>query len=197
MYTRLAVSVAIFAVLVSVHPLAATQDLCDKTFTVSEVSLTTNHLSQREQGALRGLLIGRCFDDQKLGELAGQVRAALQDWGYLRATVSEPSMTITDNTRLPQLTSLHVEVEEGPRFKVREIDVLGSKVLTFDQIRSVFQIQLDDFLDMSEARSTAEAIRRLYAANGYLETSVVPQVRFLSGVEVCVAFKVEEGPRSR
>ena len=65
-----------------------------------------------------------------------------------------------------------------------------------DQIIALSQTQLEDSFDRNKMRETAEAVRKLYAARGYLNASIVPEVRFLGGLGVCVSFKVVEGPQS-
>jgi hypothetical protein len=125
---------------------------------------TTTQLSPREQATIRARLIGRCFDDQQVGELAGPVRDTLQSFGYFRATVSQPTITIVDVSRHPQPVSLNVEVVEGARYKVREITWSGIKAVSSEQIVPISQIRPEDILDMSKVRETLEAVRRLYAA---------------------------------
>jgi outer membrane protein assembly factor BamA len=181
----------------AVASFVAAQDSCDKQFVVSGVDLPTKtHLSRSEQAAIKASLIGDCFDDEQLGALTAGVQHVLESFGYLRATVSQPSITIVDGTRHPQLVSLNVEVEEGSRYKVREIMVTGYRTLDPDQISSFCQIQVDDFLDMRKVHETADALRRLYAANGFLRASIVPQVRFKERLGVSVAFQIVEGPQS-
>jgi hypothetical protein len=51
------------------------QDSCHRQYVVSEVNLLTAGLSFREQSAIKAQLLGRCFDEQQLDELAGQGRA--------------------------------------------------------------------------------------------------------------------------
>jgi outer membrane protein assembly factor BamA len=190
------VSLAAF-VLVSVPRFVGAQDSCNKQFVVSEVSLsTTTRLPASEQAAIRAKLIGRCFDNQQLDELGGGVRHVLQSLGYLRAAVPEPSITASDTSRHPQPASLNVEVKEGARYKVREIEVIGSTAISQEQFIALEQIQLEDFFDRNKVRETAEAVRKLYATNGYFNASITPEVQFLGGRSVCVRFKVVEGPQS-
>jgi outer membrane protein assembly factor BamA len=197
MHRPLVVALVTFAVFAA-PSFVAGQDFCDKQFVVSGVSLPeTTRLSRSEQAAIRARLIGRCFEDQEqLGELAGRVRDTLQNFGYLRATVSEPTMTIADASRHPQPVSLNVEFAEGPRFKVREIVWHGFRAVSSDQLMAVSQIQVEDVLDMSKVRETVAAVRKLYAANGYPKASIVPEVSFLGGVGVCVSFRIAEGTQS-
>jgi outer membrane protein assembly factor BamA len=193
MHRPLVVSLAALA-LVSVPAIVSA---CDKEFVVSQVILpATTHLSRSEQAAIRARLIGRCLDDQHLGELASQVRDTLQSFGYLHATVSEPSITIAGASRQPQPVSLNVEVEEGALYKVIAVEWWNLKAISFEQITSVSPIQVGDVLDMRKVRDTLEAARRLYAANGYPQASIIPQFRE-AGHAVTVSFAVVEGAQSR
>jgi len=120
----------------------------------------------------------------------------LQSLGYLRAAVFEPSITASDTSRYPQPASLNVDVKEGARYKVREIEVIGCTAVTYEQFTALSQIQLGEFFDRNMIRETVEAIRRLYAAKCYLKASIVPEARFLGGLGVGVRFNIVEGPQS-
>ena len=196
MYRPLVVSFAAL-VLVSVPRFLHAQDSCGKQFVVSEVSLpTTTHLPASEQAAIRAQLIGRCFDNQQLGELASAVSDVLQSIGYLQAAVPEPSITASDTSRHPQPVSLNVEVNEGERYKVQDIVIRGNRAVPAEQIIVLSQTQLEDFFDRNKMRETAEAMRKLYASRGYLNASIVPSVRLLGGRGVSVSFTIIEGPQS-
>jgi hypothetical protein len=83
----------VFVALVAALPFVSAQDSCDRQFVVSLVNLSaTTRLSRSEQGAISGRLIGHCFDNQQPSELAGPIRDTLQSLGYLRATVSDPTL---------------------------------------------------------------------------------------------------------
>jgi len=75
-------------------------------------------------------MIGNCVGGPQVGELANRVRDTLQTFGYFRAIVSEPTITIVDGSRHPQPVSLKVEFAEGARYRVREIVWSGMKALT-------------------------------------------------------------------
>jgi outer membrane protein assembly factor BamA len=182
----------------TIPTLIVAQEPCDTQFVVSQVNLpATVRLSQSEQAAIRAGLVGRCFDDRQLGELAGTVRDKLQSLGYLRATVAEPTLAITDASRHPQPISLNIEVREGARYKVREIEWRNLKAVSVEQVMAVSPVQIDDVIDMSKLPETVETVRRLYAANGYPKASILPQVQFQeAGHGVAVIFRVTEGAQS-
>ncbi len=197
MHQPLVLSLAALA-LSTVPIFVVAQEPCDKQFVVSQVSLpSTTRLSRSEQAAIRAGLVGRCFDDRELGELAGSVRNRLLSLGYLRATVSEPTLSITDASRHPQPVSLNVELQEGTRYKVREVEWWDLKAVSLEQVMAVSPIQLDDVVDMGKVRETVETVRKLYAANGYPNASILPRVQFQEGGHwVTVIFRVTEGAQS-
>lgn len=195
MHRPLVASIAL--ALAVLPPFVTAQDHCKKQFVVSQVNVPVEtRLAADEQAAIRARLIGSCLDSGETGDLGRQVLVALHDLGYLGATVSEPSMTVFDAGRLPESVSIDVEFHEGTRYRVDEVDVVGNRVVPADQIISVSQIQLGDFLAMDKVQETADGIRRLYAANGFGKASVEPRVRLKEGRRVCVAFIIVEGPRS-
>jgi outer membrane protein assembly factor BamA len=181
----------------AVLPFVSAQDSCHKQFVVSQVNLpATTRLSRSGQASIRARLIGHCFDNQQLSELVGSVRDALQNQGYLHPIVSEPTLGVADASRQPQPVSLNVEVEEGARYKVTAVEWWNLKAISFDQITSVSPIQVGDVLDMSKVRETVGVVRRLYAANGYPQATIIPQFRE-AGHSVTVSFVVMEGAQSR
>ena len=196
MYRPLVVPLVAFF-LVSVPRFLGAQDSCHKQFVVSEVVLpTTTQLPASEQAAVRVRLIGRCFDNQQLGQLASEVRGVLESLGYLQAAVPEPSITVSDASRHPQPVSLDFEVKEGARYKVREIQLNGYRTLSSEQIMALSETQIEEFFDGTKMRQTAAAIRKLYAAKGYNSASVFPDVQFLGGLGVRVSFRIVEGQQS-
>src|SRR5215469_161523 len=94
---RVLAAVFLMLAFVGIPLLATAQISCQKQFVTSEVILpTTTQLTPAELAATRARLIGHCFDDGKDGELSDRVRDALQSFGYFRASVSEPSVTVVD-----------------------------------------------------------------------------------------------------
>jgi len=195
---RVLAAVFLMLAFVGIPLLATAQISCQKQFVTSEVILpTTTQLTPAELAATRARLIGRCFDDGKDGELSDRVRDALQSFGYFRASVSEPSVTVVDFSRRPQLVSLNIEFAEGARYKVREIIWSGIKAVSTDQIVSVSQIHPEDILDTSKVRDLLEAVRRLYIAIGYPNVTIVPEVQVHeAGHWVSLKFSVREGAQT-
>jgi outer membrane protein assembly factor BamA len=176
MSIRLLASIAALAFIAAPRSITA-QDACGEGLVVSRITMPeTTHLMRSEQAAIRAQLIGHCLDEQHLGGLVEQVRDTLQSFGYFQATVAEPSMTTMDATRYPRTASLNLSFREGPRYIVGVIEIRGNRELSADEIRTVMPITPGDFFDITKVRETADAVRRLYAANGNPNASIVPDV---------------------
>ncbi|PYV68226.1 MAG: hypothetical protein DMG96_37045 [Acidobacteria bacterium] len=102
------------------------RDCNSKQFVVSAVNLPPEtHLSSQEQATVRLRLVGRCFDESQLTEATDRVRVAFQSFGYFRAKVLLPTVNVIDANRRPASVSLTFDVDEGMRYKVREITFLA------------------------------------------------------------------------
>ena len=174
--------------------LSIAQDAYQSQSVVSEVILPAEtQLAPNIQAAIRARLIGRCPD----GALIHRVRGALQNFGYFRATVSEPQMTILDVSRNPRPVSVNLQFTEGAQYKVREIIWSGITHVSGDQINSISQIRPEDILDTSKVRDVLETVRRLYGTIGYRDVAIVPDVRVHeTGHWVSLYFSVSEGAQS-
>ena len=118
-------------------------------------------------------LIGRCTDDA----LIDRGRDVLQNFGYFRATVSEPQMTILDFSRNPQSVSLNLQFTEAAQYKVREITWLGIAHVSGNQSDLISQIRPEEILDTSKVRDVLETVRGLYGTIGYRDVAIVPEVQ--------------------
>jgi outer membrane protein assembly factor BamA len=179
---------------VSPSALRAQQQPCEKQYVVSRTELTGTRLPSAQQALVAAKLIGQCFDGEQLARLADEARKTLRGIGYWRASVTEPGMTIQDGGGYPQSVSIRFQVDEGARFKVREIDIRGNSAISAEEIRSVTQVDLENFLDVNAVTQTVLAIRRLYRANGYPNASVFSDIRASDGLGVSVGFTVIEKP---
>jgi outer membrane protein assembly factor BamA len=91
---------------------------------------------------------------------------------------------------------LNVDFEEGVRYRIDELEIIGNQALPADQIRGVSPIQLGEFFETRKVDETLDAVSRLYEANGYPNVSVRYQLLMKQGRGVCVRFTVTENVRS-
>ena len=183
--------------LVSVPTKLISQESCDAAYIASDIHFSDTHnLSQDAEAAAKAALIGQCFNNPINGDIAGTVQRVLRDVGYLRATALAPSMTVVDASHYPQRASLTFTVHEGSRSPVQEIEITGNNLIDADEVRSVIQVRLGEFLDMSKVRASSRTIQSLYRANGFSKMTFKQIVEFSAEPKVRVIFQINEGPRS-
>ncbi len=167
---------------------------------VGKIKFEGNHaLSNRElQSAMKNLkpigiphsiflenLFARTYDSTKLSEDAERVRYFYQTKGYFKALVGDPKTQIHDTSGVKwyfpfksspgKAVDITIPVEEGQRYRLKEITFSGNKAVKNTQaLRALFKIKDGDVFDTEAIRKGLEALRKAYAALGYINFTPVP-----------------------
>lgn len=198
MFMKPRVSVgAALCVAVGMLPLyaAAKLEACvpQSDYVIWQVSLPAQtQLSAEQQSEIRLRLVGRCFDQSRISEMADRVRDAFQNFGYFHAQVAPPTLQVLDPRRHPVPVSLTFHVDEGRRFKVRSITWDGVHAFPAEQVWAFQPFRPDDVFDTSKVRDLLDAMKRLYESSGYSHFAITPEVQTTGGT-VELTFRVDEG----
>jgi len=130
-------------------------------------------------------LFPRTYDSTKLTEDAERVRYFYQTKGYFKALVGDPKTQIHDTSGVRwyypfkaspgKAVDITIPVEEGQRYRLKEITFTGNKAVTSTKaLRSLFKIKDGDIFDTEAIRKGLEALRKAYAALGYINFTPVP-----------------------
>jgi len=130
-------------------------------------------------------LISRTYDSTKLSEDAERVRYYYQTKGYFKALVGDPKTQIHDTSGLKwyapyksspgKAVDITIPVEEGQRYRLKEITFTGNQALkNTPGLRALFKIKDGDVFDTEAIRKGLEALRKAYAALGYINFTPVP-----------------------
>jgi outer membrane protein insertion porin family len=90
-----------------------------------------------------------------------------------------------------------IRVEEGPRYRVREIDFKGNDHFLRSELLAVITNKEEAYLDYAGAEADQEAVAMHYRDSGYLDVRVDSEVRFEGDVSSMLHFAIVEGPRYR
>jgi hemolysin activation/secretion protein len=181
----------VFIALWGAPAIAQCDDQPSRQFVVVNVNLErAGHLSPAQQASVKLRVIGRCFDSSNASELTHRVWDAYQNFGYFRATVSDPAIQIVGQTRSPELVSLTFDVDEGQQFTVSSVIWHGTDFGS-EKEWQLTSLHPGDVLDTSKVRDTVEGVQRLYVANGFAEAAIVPKVEVWDSSQVVVHFYVE------
>ncbi|MGA2904299.1 MAG: outer membrane protein assembly factor BamA [Candidatus Korobacteraceae bacterium] len=130
-------------------------------------------------------LFARTYDSTKLTEDAERVRYFYQTKGYFKALVGDPKTQIHDTSGVRwyfpfkpspgKAVDITMPVEEGQRYRLKDITFTGNKAVKSTQaLRSLFKIKDGDIFDTEAIRKGLEALRKAYAALGYINFTPVP-----------------------
>ncbi len=150
-------------------------------------------LTPEQEASIRTKLIGKCFAESDVGPLGEVVYRRFRDLGFLRAAVQDPIVRAGDNGD-PRAATLVVDVEQGPRYVIKTVIWAGVHSLSSEELRDRSTVRPGEILDVNKVRQTTDAVKELYAANGF------PNVTVSSSFEtkdnhVLLTFRITEGQR--
>jgi len=92
------------------------------------------------------------------------------DSGYIRARMSDPEVRFDEDGLY-----VKVRVDEGPQFKVGQIQVLGDDSIDREELASLVKLQQGDVFNRSMLTDDVERLRLRYADLGYYSAEVKPR----------------------
>ncbi len=156
----------------------------------------TGKIGSVELSKIVNTFTGSCFNDDS-EELEERVRAAFQQRGYFLAEVKNLRTKPLDVLASPKPVDLEAEVAEGRRHRLADIELTGNSSFSGKRLRRQFPLRTGDVFDRDKIASGLEALRRLYASQGYIDCTFVPNTRLLSDAKVDLIVSVEEGKHYR
>lgn len=90
-----------------------------------------------------------------------------------------------------------IRVEEGPRFRVRDIVFLGNDHFLRAEFLAMIRNKEGGYLDYLGAEADQEALAAHYRDSGYLDVRVESEVLFEADTSSVLRFVIVEGPRYR
>jgi outer membrane protein insertion porin family len=135
----------------------------------------------------------RTYDSAKLEEDKDRIRQAYQDKGYFTVRILEGSTKLRDvgsnsthgfkvpvfHLNLPgKYMDVHVPVEEGRLYKLRQINFAGVKLFRTPEtlMKPLFQMGQGDIFSTAKLKKGLENMRKLYGEFGYID--FVPEPSF-------------------
>lgn len=150
-----------------------------------------------------GLFSSAPFDEMLLQEGVERLRRALRLQGYLDV-FSRPSVVVRalefseDKTRV----RIRIEVDPGPRYKVRRVLFEGHTLFTSEELRREVPLRPGDPLSEMEiwqpVTGAVARLRELYGSRGYIDVRIeADPIAAEEGAEGDVLFSIREGEQAR
>jgi len=115
--------------------------------------------------------------------------------GFIKATVGEPKIQLTDNKKGMIIT---IPVSEGDQFKVSSVEFSGNKVFGDDMIKKRITLLPDKPFSKEILGKDIFSISELYSENGYAIITVTPDLIPDESKKVVKVFlKIDEGDKYR
>ncbi len=161
-------------------------------------------LRQLMQTKERGLFTwitksGRIDREQVEDDLEAVVKH-YRNYGYLRARLADVSYTASPNQEGRQNLNLKVTIDEGPRYKVREVTFGPLTAYTAKELEPGLSMLNGDIYSLQKVSDDVTMIRRYYGAKGYADADVRPDINEVGvdadGVRLIdIRYDVTEGER--
>jgi outer membrane protein insertion porin family len=131
-------------------------------------------------------------------ELIEDDMAALKTYyrqnGFLDIQVSHKKEFAADKSKV-WITYM---IQEGPRYKINEIQVAGATKFDPKKLESKIQLTSGEFFNEDAMRREAQGVKDVFGRNGYVNAEVQPEVKFRDEPgKVDVVFKVQEDQPKR
>jgi len=136
--------------------------------------IKTEDLTESLRGV--GLAKGRTFDQSVLDEVAGFLREQYYDRGKYGVVVNTSVIDTPNNT-----VRIRIDVKEGERAKIRQVNIVGNETFEEKDIRSDFEldtgnwlswIRQDDRYAKESLEGDLEKLRSFYMDRGYADFRV-------------------------
>ena len=135
------------------------------------------HLSAADQQTVIHEVQSRCCSSKEPNEIKRRIISGFQQFGYFNAKVENFDATPVQASGVQETLSVSATVNEGPQFRLKGITFAGAKAFPNDQLRSQFKIADNEIFNTEKIRTGLDDLRKLYAAQGYLTFTPVPNDR--------------------
>ncbi len=142
---------------------------------------------------------GRIDREQVEDDLQAIVRQ-YRNYGYLRARIANVEYSASPNATGRQKLTMRVSIEEGPRYRVRNVTFGGIKVYTPAELEPGLSMLGGDIYSLKKVSDDTQMIRKYYGAKGYADADVRPDINEVGvdaqGVRLIdIRYDVNEGDR--
>ena len=146
---------------------------------VSATFLRLGMKNNRQHGLLAMLGSKDVYNRDKIEEDLEEVRQRLQQRGYLEAKVGTPELSVVTQASVwgksQRMLKLVIPVDMGPRYKVGQITIEGSKVIPAAFLRQFVKLKPGSTYNIKKRNKSVEQMQKFYGGLGYFYCQVAPE----------------------
>jgi len=156
----------------------------------------TQTLSTDELSEIESKITGSCFNEDS-DELGERIRALFQDRGYFMVEVKNVRLRSTDVLGVPESVTLEADVTEGGLFRLAQVKIVGNHAFSAEKLRSQFPMKSGALFARSKVAGGLSSLSKLYAEDGFLDWTTIPETQVSSNGTVILTLTVSEGQQYR
>ncbi len=109
--------------------------------------------------------------------------------GYIQARIGEPQIEYKDNW-----IYITIKIDEGPQFKVGNVDITGDLVLPKNELIEGLQITKETYYNREVVRNDMLALTDLYSDEGFAHADISPRIdKDFDNLKVNITYNVQKG----
>ncbi|MEW6456115.1 MAG: outer membrane protein assembly factor BamA [Acidobacteriota bacterium] len=118
------------------------------------------------------------FSQDKLEADLDKVKEKYQSKGYMEVKLGKPEIEYIDKRTIflkkQKMAKIAIPVEEGPQYRLNEINIFGNKTLPADLIKSLIKMKKGDVYSLADRNKSVENLQKLYGERGYFYAQIAP-----------------------
>ncbi len=123
--------------------------------------------------------------DQDITKLSG----FYYNSGYIQARIGEPQIEYKGNW-----IYITIKIDEGPQFKVGDVDITGDLVLSKDELKKRLKITKETYYNREVVRNDVLALTDLYSDEGFAYADISPRIdKDFDNLKVNITYIVQKG----
>ncbi len=139
-------------------------------------------------------LFGGELDRNQLDEDLKRLTAYYRGLGFFKARIGR-EMEFNEKGDWVTITFV---IDEGPRYKIRNISVVGNKHYQNDELLTDLKLNRDDYFNQAKLTNDLNAIQDKYGSVGYVFADIKADPRFLEEPgQLDLVYNIKEGDRYR
>lgn len=129
-------------------------------------------------------------DRKKIDEDIEKLTAYYRSLGYFRARISREMEFDPSNSWL----TLTFVIDEGPRYEVRSVAVIGNDKFTTDRLMEKLELKSGEYFNQARMNRDVNSIRDTYGSEGYIFADIQADPRFLEEPgQLDLVYRIKEG----
>ncbi|MBW2490045.1 MAG: outer membrane protein assembly factor BamA [Deltaproteobacteria bacterium] len=109
--------------------------------------------------------------------------------GYIQARIGEPQVEYKENW-----IYITIKIDEGPQFKVGNVDITGDLVLPKDELKKRLKITKETYYNREVVRNDVLALTDLYSDEGFAYADISPIIdKDFDNLKVNITYTIQKG----